>query len=884
VLNIGCLGVDGANYYLDTVASGVEEYYTGAGEAPGVWAGSESASLGLDGEVCAESLRAVLGGVDPVSGDLLGSGQGRRVPGFDLTFRAPKSVSVLWGLADPLVADEARRGHDAAVTAAVGYLEGHAAGSRRGHGGTERVTVGGFVGAAFRHRSSRAGDPLLHTHVLVANSVRAVDDGKWRTLDGRRLYAHAKTAGYVYQAQLRHELTQRLGVAWQPVVNGWADIAGVPDDVIRAFSQRRAQIVAHMAARGESSAAAAQVATLETRKAKDRDVSFESLHDGWRTRAADLGFDDPHVHALTDRKRQPVPSPHQIAADLLGPAGLTAHASSFDRRDVVRAWCDRLPAGAPEATVQALTDALLADDNPHIVALDTGVEPRWSTVELVAIERRAVATAVARQTTGAGVAHDAAVAGAVARRPSLAGEQAAMVDRLTTSGAGVEVVIGKAGAGKTFALDAARDAWTASGHRVIGCALAARAAAELHAGAGIDSTTIDGLLADLDRGWGLDRRNVVVVDEAGMVGTRKLARLLEHAARTDAKVVLVGDPHQLPAIHASGLFDGLARRLPATRLAENRRQREPWERDALDELRAGRPAEAIRDYVAHGRVSTADTADAVREQLVGDWWSARAEHGRDAAVMVAARTADVDDLNDRARQRMTADGLLHGPCVDTADRAFQVGDEILCLRNNQRLGVVNGTRAVVDAVDTDTRALRVTVADGARVVLPAAYLDDGYVTHGYAITGHKAQGMTCDEAFVLGSDAVYREWGYTAMSRGRHSNRLYVVAAEAKRDDAHTHHSRQVDDPIRRITRALERSHAKHMATDEAPLLADPAPAATAASHTGTGGRRDPCGATLPAVEERQARIEAARADRTARILAVTQRPLEVDARGLDLM
>jgi hypothetical protein len=119
------------------------------------------------------------------------------------------------------------------VLAALGYVEAHAAGSRRGRGGTERINVSGVVAAAFRHRSSRAGDPLLHTHVVVTNLGRAVDDRKWRTLDSRRLYAHAKTAGYVYQAQLRYELTRRLGVEWTPVHNGTADLVGIDEDVIR---------------------------------------------------------------------------------------------------------------------------------------------------------------------------------------------------------------------------------------------------------------------------------------------------------------------------------------------------------------------------------------------------------------------------------------------------------------------------------------------------------------------------------------------------------------------------------------------------------------------------------------------------------------------------
>ena len=350
MLNIGKLAPGGENYYLETVASGVEDYYTGAGEAPGSWLGASASGLGLAGRVEPEALRAVLGAADPATGEPLTGRMSRRsVPGFDCTFRAPKSVSLLYGLGDLSTAVAVCDAHDAAVAAALGYLEAHAGFCRRGHGGAERVPVGGFVAAAFRHRTSRAGDPLLHTHVLIANVGRAVDDGRWRTLDGRSLYVHANTAGYLYQAQLREELSRRLGVEWGGVHNGCADVAGVPEEVIRAFSRRRAEIEAHMERRGETSAKAAQTATLATRGAKKHSVEPAALGADWLTRAAALGFGPDQVAGLAGRNSSHELEPAAvttIADQLAGPDGLTARASTFTRRDVVRAWCDRLPDGS----------------------------------------------------------------------------------------------------------------------------------------------------------------------------------------------------------------------------------------------------------------------------------------------------------------------------------------------------------------------------------------------------------------------------------------------------------------------------------------------------------------------------------------------------------
>ena len=332
VLNVGRLAAGGEGYYLDSIASGVEDYYTGGGEAPGFWLTKAAAGLGLSGRVDAEDLRRVMGARDPKTGDELRRTKRQRVPGYDLAFRAPKSVSLLWALGDDATTAVVRDAHDQAVRSAVGYLQDHAAFARRGRA-SEKLKVGGLVAAAFRHRTSRAGDPLLHTHVLVANVGQCVD-GQWRALDSRALYTHAKTAGYLYQAALREQLSRRLGVEWTAVRNGTAEIAGIPRDVIKAFSRRRGQILARMAERGERSARAAQAATLHTREAKDAGAG-QGLREQWAQRAEGLGFSPERIPGLLGvAKPGPLDALLVTAAAerLAGPEGLTARASTFTRR------------------------------------------------------------------------------------------------------------------------------------------------------------------------------------------------------------------------------------------------------------------------------------------------------------------------------------------------------------------------------------------------------------------------------------------------------------------------------------------------------------------------------------------------------------------------
>jgi conjugative relaxase-like TrwC/TraI family protein len=197
VLNIGKLARDQADYYLDAVARSQEEYYTGAGEAPGYWLGHAAAELGLAGRVSEQALHRMLAGAHPASGEQLVVSRGVRISGYDLTFRAPKSVSLVHGLGAPAVAGQVRSAHEQAIVEALGYLERHAAIVGRGHARERQELASGFVAAAYQHRTSRAGDPLLHTHVLVAALGRG-EDGRWTALDARALHAHAKTAGFLY--------------------------------------------------------------------------------------------------------------------------------------------------------------------------------------------------------------------------------------------------------------------------------------------------------------------------------------------------------------------------------------------------------------------------------------------------------------------------------------------------------------------------------------------------------------------------------------------------------------------------------------------------------------------------------------------------------------
>jgi conjugative relaxase-like TrwC/TraI family protein len=367
----------------------VEDYFVSHGQEPGVWVGSGAAVLGLLGTVEEGQLARLFDeGRHPLSGVPLGlpyrhDSKRTVVTGFALSFSPPKSVSLVGAFGTRETAADVRVAHDSAVRTALSFLESHAAFSRTGRGGVFQVDTEGFVAAAFAHRTSRAGDPQLHSHVLVANKVLCVD-GRWRSLDGREIFAFQKAAGMVYNATLRVELSVRLGVEWQPVDrNGQADIDGVPRELIELFSKRRqdvqrrgAQRIAALEARlgrmltDDERAEQYQFATYDTRPAKTGHGDDEATLGGrWRIEADVAGWDRDRwlpatLHRTVAELTEEVAHPAVVAEVV---AELTEARSTWSRAEVAKVVARRLPPGlaagaeAGREWIEATSSSVLAD-------------------------------------------------------------------------------------------------------------------------------------------------------------------------------------------------------------------------------------------------------------------------------------------------------------------------------------------------------------------------------------------------------------------------------------------------------------------------------------------------------------------------------------------
>ncbi len=830
-----------AGYWLAAVAQGGDDYYTKPGEAAGEWVGELAEEMGLSGEVSPEGYGAILEGRDPTSGAQLlqrpatrvytrPDGSQRRaepVLGYDVRFSAPKSVSLIYALGDEQTRERVLGIVGEAVRAGIAHLEAEACLVQRGKGGKTIERGEGFVGMAFRHRMSRAGDPALHVHVVVSNLTRARSDGKWLTLASPRgrspLWPHGKSAGVVFQAALRAGFLREFGLEFEAVTNGYADLRGVPREAIEALSTRSREIASWLEKHGVSSVEAAQTAAYRTRDAKDYGVDVDQRRSEWTRQLEPHGLTPAGVGEMVRSARPREPerlTPAHIDAAL---AKLEQTSSHFDRRAVLWALADQLPEGADLSSLTTAVDRLLASD--HVICVhasrDLLDQPHYTTPRLAELERRFIESALGGAGAAVSVVDRPAVEAALARHPYLGTDQREMVLRLTTAGEQVVPVAAWPGTGKTTALAAAREAWEEAGFEVMGVATARTASGEL-TDAGVPATSIRALLNRAEEweadGLGLRRGTVIVVDEASTTSTIDLEALRSLIAAREGKLVVIGDPRQIGAIGPGGLYAHLTRVLEPIKLETIRRQRREPDRELVALVHEGRGSEALDLLRTQSRLIVGDDLPSTLHGLLADWHRDFAS-GADA-VMIARRNRDVDFLNEGARALRGAEGKLGGAEVLVGEAPFAVGDRVQTRIN--MAGVDNRERWDMIAVDAAARtvSLRRVGGDERTVTLGPGYLDrrtlDGApaLQHAYAVTKFGSQAQTYDRAYPLLDATSGLENELVAISRGREVANVYAVASSELIDPELGPGRREVSDELHDIRASIEREGADYAAAE----------------------------------------------------------------------
>lgn len=919
----------GYRYLLASTATGdvqpspgtaMTAYYAASGTPPGRWYGTGLGGLGTDdnrvmaGSVVTEvQLAALFGaGRDPVTGQGLGNPyrvyagvqeriarrvaalpevldpNGRlsavekireeeahrptpqAVAGFDLTFTAPKSVSVLWALTDPDIQQKVLTAHHRAVADSMAFLERTALFTRTGKDGIAQVTTRGMIAVGFDHWDTRAGDPNLHTHVVVANKVQGLD-GVWRSVDSRALYHAAVMVSELYDDLLADHLAAVLPVSFSWRSRGQRrtpahEIDGITDPVLAEFSTRSTDIDGALTTAMTDFRTRygryptrpevlrlRQTATLTTRPAKASRRLLDMI-EHWRSRAhAAFGLDAAAINAAVLGGDHPVRYRH----DQIDPATMDHLAGVvldqvMDRRatwtltniqaEVLRAsrglrmvsTGDRLALlDRISAAVLGRCSALFPTDpvvvtgkllRPDGTSVFTRVEDqRYSHRRLLTAEEQLLAANTSPLPGVPTVSEDLARTVASAPQPGrgtnpaavhLAGDQVDAVIAVATSSRVVDVLVGPAGSGKTTTMIALRTAWE-SAHgpgSVIGLAPSATGAAGLAEALGIGCENTAKWLHEtskpdsgVDPEWAMRAGQLVIIDEASLTGTLTLDNLRVQAEQVGAKLLLVGDHAQLSAVQAGGAFGLLARRGHAQHLFSLWRFTHRWEAGATRTLRNGDPA-CLDTYDTHGRLH-AGTAEMMLEAAYTAW-----QHDIDAgksSLLVAADSHTVDALNTRAHHDRVAGGQVTGPTIalgttSTGGQRGRVGlgDLVLTRRNDRSLTypgghVRNGTLWTVTAVHPDgaldltattrhaNRAASST-APPLRVTVPAEYVLE-HVDPGYAVTVHRAQGVTVGTSHVLATPSMGRRPLYVGMTRGRDANHVYLATDAIDTDCEHNH-------------------------------------------------------------------------------------------------
>ena len=815
----------GYDYLTREVATSRHDYYTGSGEAPGVWAGSGLSELGLAGVVDAEVMAALYGRfVDPRTAGGIREVSGRMLPeivlgqkvsvkvradgtiaepvaAFDVTFSPSKSVSVLWATAsDPVVRDTVLAVHEDAVVAALAYLEGHAGHTRAGRNGVRRVATSGFIIAQFRHRTARAvtgrvGDPQLHSHCAILNRVRGVD-GRWRTLDGTAIYRQAHAAGAIYAATVERDLTARLAVSWQePAVRvPMREIAGIPDEVSRRFSSRRTQLLERYEqllevwtetnGRTPTRAEKARLlddATLRSRRAKQHGHNID-LHDRWRHQltSSDQSAVDTVAGQTTTHDGGRLPA---------GSRQLTA--AVIEALQEQRAWWTRAHV---TAEVARLTDTPTADaierDSEQIVAgcinLEPDDDPDYALTDDTKFTSAAIQAAEQRILAAATV--PAAWAIPTVDKVADRGEDQVLAVRAVTDGSYQSTtVIGPAGSGKTTILRDIAAAYTKAGRPVVVLSLSAAAARVVTDETGLAAATIASWRVGQTR---IARDGLVVVDEASMVPTLVLDQLVRVAAAYNCRVALVGDYAQMGAPEAGGLLRDLHELPNAVHLHGVHRFTNEWERAASRLLRR-RDTTVTDTYETHGRIVATTTEEAFHDTATA--WLADLVAGRDSLIVVDTNS-DAADVATICQRLLDRHGHLGAPVgTDRDGHQVRVGDLIQTRHNTGDLHTSDGSRVLnrdvwrVIGRRGDGAVVAEHVRRAARVAIDVGYLAE-HVHLAYATTVAGAQGRTVDTGHVIVTPHTTAGALYVGMTRGRLANHAHVVT------DSHDHEEFRLGD------------------------------------------------------------------------------------------
>ena len=810
-------GAEAATYYtadasIEGAAAARDEYY--ALDGAGTWWTTAGTLVRHDAPIDKASFSALCAGLHPTTDrPLVRAAGATHRAGWDCTMSTPKTLSILWmsGTAEQRRQIEAIQADavDAALRFAVdeGLLS-----VRLGAGGLRREAPTDILVGRFAHYTTRDGDPQLHHHCILINAALS-NDGRYRTLEPDRLFLWQLVVGSAFRTALAERLVGDLGLKLRPAGQGQFEIAGVPQDRIDHLSKRSAAVVDRIGGtRAGVSAARKEVAALATRGAKADVPTGPALETRWQADLAGFGI-DPWVAAreAAQHPDAPLDIVHDRGLDIdppelegtspvrLAATALFRHETVIDRKALIENSLDSAALQGIGIEGVRAELATLEQESDLLRLTPVGPDTRWTTPSLARVEA-ALLRAADRPATPSRF-HSEALAAALAAAPNLSPEQRAAVEHAAAPG-GVAVLEAGAGTGKTTTARAIVDAARQSGLKVVGLAPSWVAADELSASTGIPAYAVAKWRHDQAQEGAvpLDADTLIILDEAGMVGTRDMESVLTAAAGVGARVLLSGDRRQLAAVQGASPLRAVVEVLRRHgTIGEVRRQLVPWQRAASVLMARGEVEAGLRAYGRNGRIVLVPGPQAAQARVIALWSDARARHGDGEVVIATRENRDAATLNAAARVVLRQEGKLMGDDVavqvrdrkDNASRlALAVGDRLRFGEGVSQHGIRNGTRGTVTAIGPNAEGelrLAVQLQDG-RAVEDAflAFVPGGArrrrrvsqslprIAHAYAGTVYAAQGRTVAETVLYVGSATDAREVYVGMTRHRHDATVVV--------------------------------------------------------------------------------------------------------------
>ncbi|MDC9510114.1 MobF family relaxase [Pseudoalteromonas sp. Angola-4] len=769
------------NYYIEN------DHQTNMKPLDILYTGAVSKALNFKPKMYFNELKNIFSGCDIHGKQLIGSVKSKKVEILDIVFNAPKPISKAFVRVDDLFQKRIDEAQFQAVLGALEFLELKVSFTRTGQGGKNLKKTKGFAALLFKHYESREGDFHLHTHALLSR-LTLREDGKWASLHSHLIYRWQKAAVQVYRALLASSLRELGFKIIRVNETDCFTFSGSNLDICRLFSKRSEGInnkLEEMGLEGSSPEVKNKV-SLYSRKPKQKKILASQINT-WRMALNELGYTEEELYKNLNTEN--VPTIEALPVVLIIKK-LTQSNAIVDIRKIYEITATEAQFFHVNLSeILNTVEAILNNTRLLGPVINSTGQEIYTTKPMLRFENELVGlTDLLRSNSNYRLSENV-IKQAISKQEleqgfKLSSEQSCSIQKLTSTG--LEILQGRAGAGKSTSMKALRIAYELSGYKLVGATVSKAAATQLEAETGINSCTFEKLLIEIKHKNNKFTNTVILIDEAGLVPSLDLLALLKEIKRSGSKLVLVGEVEQLRAINHGGCLLYLSKRYGFTELQTIYRQRENWAKSLVTVLRSGDSIKALKIMIAKGLLHIAETRELALERLIKRWSIYVDTNPKKDWLVIAYSWKDIQPLNEFIRSELQQRGLLgeediKANCVVSERyflQKFSSHDRVRFTKNTPERNLINGQLGIIKEVKAINSDILFTIKkdSGEEVTfLKSEYSNEQgalQLVHAYAFTVYSSQGRTIDgDTFVFYNKAMDRAASYVAGSR--HKDRCH---------------------------------------------------------------------------------------------------------------